>query len=109
MAARAGKRGGGGIYIISILQMTDAGTPWKCRNCGEVLGYVHRNSSRIHELYVGNVILSGAGSVTCGCKVVRRWEPDAILLERLVDKALENRKKCAILDKTTHLDDVDRE
>lgn len=33
--------------------------PWKCLKCGQVLGVVKRNSRRIRQLYVTNVVLTG--------------------------------------------------
>lgn len=60
--------------------------PWKCPACGAELGRVIRNSSRIRQLHVGNVVLTGEGDVRCSCGAVRSWVPGEEALRELLAK-----------------------
>lgn len=67
--------------------------PFRCLECGQPLGYVHRRDNISYLLVIGDVTveITGHAYLNCSCGGRREWHPGEQALAELLRMAEERR------------------
>lgn len=75
------------------LPPTTDNKPFRCLECGQPLGYVHRRDNIRYLLVAGDVTIeiTGHAYLNCSCGGRREWHPGEVALAELLRMAEERR------------------
>ena len=69
---------------------------WRCKNCGELLGYIvdQNHNEYLDMVTTRGIKLLGSADVHClCCGGVREWHPGDAKLDRLISKVVKGNRK----------------